>query len=183
MQIMNGLLNKFSPNAKNLCVIVSGCFIGFFVFKQEKFEFIFDLMDGFISYFGIMSSVSFAILAVLMQRFDRKSLETQYASEIKREAINIAGEMNVEVWRIVFMLLPVLAYFMMSFFNEHNRFGASLLAAITFIAIVFSIFLPFKYVDFIRLQLINVVVKKEDDEAKKYEGSANALLKEININR
>lgn len=177
---MNGLLNKISPNTKNLCVIISGCAVGFFVFKQEKFDFIFDLMDGFISYFGIMSSVSFAILAVLIQQFDRKSLETQYASEIKREAINAAGEMNVEVWRIVFMLLPVLAYFMMSFFNEHNRFGASLLAAITFIAIVFSIFLPFKYVSFIRLQLINAVVKKEDDEIKKHEESASDLLEEIN---
>lgn len=176
---MNGLLNRISPNTKNLCVFIAGGAVGLFVFRQDKFNFVFKLMDGFISYFGIMSSVSFAILAVLMQQFDRKSLNAQCVSEIKKEAIDVAKEMNVEVWRIVFMLLPVLAYFMMSFFNEYNRFGASLLASITFSAIVFSIFLPFKYVSFIRLQLIKVVEKKEDEDAQKKIKNADELLEDL----
>ena len=71
------------------------------------------------------------------------------------------------------------AYFMMSFFNEYNRFGASLLASITFSAIVFSIFLPFKYVSFIRLQLIKVVEKKEDEDAQKKIKNADELLEDL----
>lgn len=173
------MLNKLSPNAKTLIVFAFSLCIGIFVFLQDDFLYVFGLMDGFISYFGIMSSVSFAILTILMQRFDGKSLGSISAKEIKHEAINISIEMNVEVWRIVFMLLPVLAYFMMSFFNELNRFGASLVSATTFAAIVFSIFLPFKYVGFMKSHLINVVEDAQDKEIEKDLKSADELLEKI----
>lgn len=176
---MSGMLNKLSPNAKTLIVFAFSLCIGIFVFLQDDFLYVFGLMDGFISYFGIMSSVSFAILTILMQRFDGKSLGSISAKEIKHEAINISIEMNVEVWRIVFMLLPVLAYFMMSFFNELNRFGASLVSATTFAAIVFSIFLPFKYVGFMKSHLINVVEDAQDKEIEKDLKSADELLEKI----
>lgn len=176
---MSGLLNKFSPNTKNALVFSFGIVIGLFVFMQKEFMYVFGLMDGFISYFGIMSSVSFAILTVLMQKFDNKSLNSKNVSEINNEAICVSREMNVEVWRIVFMLLPVLAYFLMSFFNELNRFGASLVAATTFIAIVFSIFLPFKYVSLMRSHLINVVEKIEDEDKERSLKAADELLKKI----
>lgn len=176
---MSGMLNKLSPNAKTLIVFAFSLCIGIFVFLQDDFLYVFGLMDGFISYFGIMSSVSFAILTILMQRFDGKSLGFTSAKEIKHEAINISIEMNVEVWRIVFMLLPVLAYFMMSFFNELNRFGASLVSATTFAAIVFSIFLPFKYVGFMKSHLINVVEDAQDKEIEKDLKSADELLEKI----
>lgn len=71
---MSGMLNKLSPNAKTLIVFAFSLCIGIFVFLQDDFLYVFGLMDGFISYFGIMSSVSFAILTILMQRFDGKSL-------------------------------------------------------------------------------------------------------------
>lgn len=176
---MSGHPNKIPTWVKELVVIVASVFVGVFVFEQDKFSFVFDLMDGFISYFGIMSSVSLAILAVLMQQFDRKSMEANRAAEIKNAAVDIANEMSVEVWRIVFMLLPILGYFLMTFFDEKNRYGASLLASITFMAIVFSIVLPFKYVNYIKGQMVNVVEKKEDEEIKEDLDSADELLKQI----
>lgn len=136
-------------------------------------------MDGFLSYLSIMSSVSLAIVAVLTQRFDKKSLEIKDAAKIRTEVINIAKEMDIEVWRIVFMLLPVFAYFMMSFFGEQNRFGASLLASITFMAIVFSIVLPIKYVNYIKSQMARVVEKREDEEKERSLKTADELLKKI----
>lgn len=176
---MSGHPNKIPTWVKELVVIVASVFVGVFVFEQDKFSFVFDLMDGFISYFGIMSSVSLAILAVLMQQFDRKSTEANRAAEIKNAAVDIANEMSVEVWRIVFMLLPILGYFLMTFFDEKNRYGASLLASITFMAIVFSIVLPFKYVNYIKGQMVNVVEKKENEEIKEDLDSADELLKQI----
>ena len=176
---MSGHPNKIPTWVKELVVIVASVFVGVFVFEQDKFSFVFDLMDGFISYFGIMSSVSLAILAVLMQQFDRKSMEANRAAEIKNAAVDIANEMSVEVWRIVFMLLPILGYFLMTFFDEKYRYGASLLASITFMAIVFSIVLPFKYVNYIKGQMVNVVEKKEDEEIKEDLDSADELLKQI----
>jgi len=176
---MIGRLNKIPTWVKELAVIIASLSVGIFILEQDEFSFVFNLMDGFISYFGIMSSVSLAILAVLMQRFDRKSLETKRAAEIKNTAINIASEMTVEVWRITFMLLPILGYFLMTFFDEKNRYGASLLAAITFMAIIFSIVLPFKYVNYIKGQMVDVAEKKEAEEIKEHLDAADELLKEI----
>ncbi len=176
---MNGHLDKIPSSVKEWGVIFVSFAVGMFVSCQENFGYVFDLMDGFLSYFGIMSSVSFAIMAVLMQQFDRKCLELHSSSEIKDEAINVAKEMNVEIWRIVFMLLPVLAYFVMSFFNEHNRFGASLLASITFLAIAYSIILPFKYVGFMRFQIMSAVENKENDEITRDVESVDEILKNI----
>jgi len=176
---MSGRLNKTPTWVKDLAVAIVSLSVGIFILEQDEFSFVFDLMDGFISYFGIMSSVSFAILAVLMQKFDRKSLEANRAAEIKSTAINIASEMTVEVWRIVFMLLPILGYFLMVFFDEKNRYGASLLAAITFMAIIFSIVLPFKYVNYIKGQMVDVAEKKEEEEIKEDLDAADELLKQI----
>lgn len=176
---MSGRLNKTPTWVKDLAVAIASLSVGIFILEQDEFTFVFKLMDGFISYFGIMSSVSFAILAVLMQKFDRKSLEANRAAEIKSTAINIASEMTVEVWRIVFMLLPILGYFLMVFFDEKNRYGASLLAAITFMAIIFSIVLPFKYVNYIKGQMVDVAEKKEEEEIKEDLDAADELLKQI----
>ncbi len=176
---MIGLLNKLSANTKTLCVDALGCGVGFFVFEQNEFKYVFDIMDGFISYFGIMSSVSFAILTVLMQRFDGMSQRLNKASDIKKEATKVSREMNVEMFRILFMLLPVLAYFLMSFFDEQNRFGAALLSSTTFVAIVFSIFLPFKYVNFMKSHLINVVEERESEETNRIKEYTNEFLEKI----
>lgn len=176
---MSGRLSKTPTWVKDLAVAIASLSVGIFILEQDEFSFVFNLMDGFISYFGIMSSVSFAILAVLMQKFDRKSLEANRAAEIKSTAINIASEMTVEVWRIVFMLLPILGYFLMVFFDEKNRYGASLLAAITFMAIIFSIVLPFKYVNYIKGQMVDVAEKKEEEEIKEDLDAADGLLKQI----
>lgn len=176
---MSGHPNKIPTWVKDLAVAIASLSVGIFILEQDEFSFVFELMNGFISYFGIMSSVSFAILAILMQKFDRKSLEANKAAEIKSTAINIASEMTVEVWRIVFMLLPILGYFLMAFFDEKNRYGASLLAAITFMAIIFSIVLPFKYVNYIKGQMVDVAEKKEEEEIKEDLDAADELLKQI----
>lgn len=177
---MSGLLNRIPSWMKELLVVLHSAVVGLFVLKQETVDFVFNLMDGFISYFGIMSSVSLAILAVLSQRFDRQSIESKRSKDVKKAAIDIASEMDVEVWRIVFMLLPIFGYFLMTFFNEKNHYGASLLAAITFMAVVYSIVLPFKYVYLIKGQMVSAVEKKEDEEIEKDMKSADNLFASIN---
>lgn len=176
---MSGLLNKIPDFIKELAIVAACVIVGIFVFKQEEFEFVFGLMDGFLSYLSIMSSVSLAIVAVLTQRFDKKSLEVNDAAKIRDEVLDIAKKMDIEVWRIVFMLLPVFAYFVMSFFGGQNRFGASLLASITFMAIIFSIVLPIKYVNIIKSQMVRVVEKREDEEKERSLKTADELLKKI----
>jgi hypothetical protein len=46
-------------------------------------------------------------------------------------------------------------------------------------AIIFSIVLPFKYVNYIKGQMVDVVEKKEDEEIREDLDAADELLKQI----
>ncbi|SHL80771.1 hypothetical protein SAMN05720470_11733 [Fibrobacter sp. UWOV1] len=175
---MIGLLNKIPPNAKHSFVAILGIVLGFMVSRQEHFNIVFESMDGALTYLSIMSSVSFAILAVLMQMFDH-SISGTCAKELKKKAIKTNNEMSVEVWRIIFMLLPVVAYSAISFFDVRTPENAGFLVGITFVAFVFSFILPFKYLNFIRNQMVNIVEEKEDEEIKENLDNADELLKQI----
>ena len=178
MQIMSGLLNKIPSNAKHVIVAILGIVLGFIVSRQEHFDVVFESMDGALTYLSIMSSVSFAILAVLMQMFDRSMFE-KCAKELKRNAIKTNNEMSVEVWRIIFMLLPVVAYSAISFFDVRTPENAGFLVGITFVAFVFSFILPFKYLNFIRKQMVNIVEKKENEEIKERLKNADELFENL----
>lgn len=175
---MSGRLNKIPPNVKHSFVAILGIALGFIVSRQEHFNIVFESMDGALTYLSIMSSVSFAILAVLMQMFDHSMFET-CAKELKKKAIKTNNEMSVEVWRIIFMLLPVVAYSAISFFDVRTPENAGFLVGITFVAFVFSFILPFKYLNFIRKQMVNIVEEKENEEIKENLDSADELLKQI----
>ena len=58
---MSGRLNKTPTWVKDLAVAIASLSVGIFILEQDEFSFVFGLMDGFISYFGIMSSISFEI--------------------------------------------------------------------------------------------------------------------------
>ena len=113
-----------------------------------------------------------------MQMFDHSMFET-CAKELKKKAIKTNNEMSVEVWRIIFMLLPVVAYSAISFFDVRTPENAGFLVGITFVAFVFSFILPFKYLNFIRKQMVNIVEEKENEEIKENLDSADELLKQI----
>ena len=77
------------------------------------------------------------------------------------------------------MLLPVVAYSAISFFDVRTPENAGFLVGITFVAFVFSFILPFKYLNFIRNQMVNIVEEKEDEEIKENLDNADELLKQI----
>lgn len=129
---------------------------------------IFNSMDGILTYLGITSSVSFAILAVLIQFFDRKTHEEEKKySSLKEIAVNIFNNMKVECFRIVFMILPILCYTIFSFCNATTSFHAGYLASVTFFAIAVSVSLPFRYMNFMRSYVISTVEEINNQKRKK----------------
>ena len=171
-------ITRIPPNAKHAIVAGLGIVLGVVVSRQEHFDVVFESMYGALTYLCIMSSVSFAMLAVLMQMFVR-SMSGKCAKEIKRNAIKTNNEMSVEAWRIVFMLLPVVAYTAISFFDVRTPETAGFLVGMTFVAFVFSFVLPFKYLNLFRKQMVNIVEEKENEETKERLKNADELLEHL----
>ena len=177
---MSGHIKKIPTCIKELCVIAICSFAGVFVAMQDHADVVFSSMDGVLTYLSIMASVSFAILAILMQRFDNKRDAAMSVGDLEDEALNIIQNMNVEILRIVFMLLPVLAYSAIAFFDVRNNVNAGFLAAITFMAILFSICLPSRYVFFMKRQIVESLDESQKKEAERKCQEADELMKKVN---
>lgn len=148
-----------------IALIVCACI--YFAFDSKK---IFSCMSDPLTFLGILSSVSLAILGMLGQIYEKKSLKNTH-NHIVFES-QVKEHITTETVRIILMIIPIVTNTFFSISQLQNNYTATIQLSLTGAALILSLSLPIKYA---RLLKSNVSIAYSDAEKRRNDEKKDEL--------
>lgn len=136
-------------------------------------QIVFSNMSDPLTYLGILSSVSLAILGMLGQLYEKKSMaKSHYHIALEPQ---VKDHITTETMRILMMVFPIISNTIFSITQMQNSYTATVQTALTGGALLVSLSLPLKYARLLRSNVDAIY----DEAEKKRVVEKNNLTNEL----